>query len=219
MLKRVIVYNALANLQEVPTEKYYDYFTFIDPVFKKTFFTMLNNADVPVAKESIQDRLHYFFNEAPKIVQALVESNVNPELGIATLSLDDEMTTMDFVTKLIALYMSNYEQDGRFANQEFQNEFFGYVKQLYENKHLMNAVADEYKYIFIFLVRKLLWYYTTIDPERDNLYLNGTVDDLLNFILEYSDWYNTYTDTATMVRTDVDTTTIQPEIYEVKTEE
>ena len=82
----------------------------------------------------------------------------------------------------------------------------------------MDLVPDEYKYIFIFLVRKLLWYHTTINPVRDNLYLNGTVDELLNFILEYGDWYNTYTDTATAIIAENETAEIQPEIYEVEKE-
>ena len=221
MLKRVVVYNALANLQEVAKEKYYEYFTFIEPVFKKTFFTMLNNADVPVADDTIEHRLSYFFGEAPKILEALIEAGINTELGIATLALDedegeDKMSVIDFITQLIALYMANYEKDGRFAGPEFQEVFFGYIEKLYKNKDLMDSIPDEYKYVFMFLVRKLLWYHTTINPNRDSLYLNGTVDDLLNFVLMYGDWYNTYANTATAILDNVNTEETQPEIYEVE---
>lgn len=218
MLKRVIVYNAIANLQEVAKEKYYEYFTFIEPVFKKTFFTMLNNADVPIANDTIQHRFSYFLGEAPKILQALIEAGINPELGISTLEVEEpeEMSIIEFITQLIALYMANYEKDGRFAGEDFQEVFFGRIKELYKHKNLMSRLPDEYKYIFIFLIRKLLWYHTTIDPNRDTLYLNGVVDDLLNFVLTYGDWYNAYADVATAIRTDVDETTVQPEIYEVE---
>ena len=219
MLKRVIVYNALANLQELTPDKYYDYFTFIEPVFKKTFFTMFNNADVPVANDTIENRFKYLLGEAPKIFQALLEAGIHPELGVMPINEDDtSMPIVDFITQLMALYMAHYEKDGRFANQHFQDDYFGRIEQLYHNKHLMDLVPDEYKYIFIFLVRKLLWYHTTINPVRDNLYLNGTVDELLNFILEYGDWYNTYTDVATAVTVENETTEIQPEIYEVEKE-
>ena len=151
---------------------------------------MLNNADVPVADDTIEHRLSYFFGEAPKILEALIEAGINTELGIATLALDedegeDKMSVIDFITQLIALYMANYEKDGRFAGPEFQEVFFGYIEKLYKNKDLMDSIPDEYKYVFMFLVRKLLWYHTTINPNRDSLYLNGTVDDLLNFVLMY----------------------------------
>lgn len=227
MLKRVAVYNALANLKELPKEKYYDYFTFIEPNFKKTFFTMLNNADVPVSSINIIDRLEYFLHETPKILEALEEAGIHEHLGIMTLDLDleespvpeyDRLSITDFVTRLMALYLVNYEKDGRFADLGFQYQFFGYIKNLYTNKNLMFQVPDEYKYIFIFLVRKLLWFYTTIDPNRDQLYLDGTVDDLLNFVLEYGDWYNTYTDVATAMRGDINKEEVQLEVYETETE-
>ena len=221
MIKRVIVYNALAKLQEISTEKYYDYFTFIEPVFKKTFFTMFNNADVPVADSDIRNRLLYFSTEAPKILEALIAAGINPELGVApaVMSEDDDgsqMSIINFITELIALYMVNYEKDGRFADEEFQHQFFGRVENLYNNKNLMDSIPDEFKYIFMFLVRKLLWYHTTINPNRDDLYINGTVNDLLEFVLEYGDWYNTYANVATAITDTADVENMQPEVYEVE---
>ena len=119
----------------------------------------------------------------------------------------------EFVRTIIALYLVNYEKDGRFAEESFQEEFFGYIRELYNKRDYAEVIPEEYKFLFQFLVRKLLWYHTTIDKDRDSEYLNGNVEELLNFISENSEWYNYYEGTAS---TNVTGTTTQPEVYEVE---
>ena len=68
MIKRVIVFNNIAKLQPNTVEQYYDYIDFIEPSFKKTFYTMFNNADIPAVSGTIRKRLEYFEGEADKII-------------------------------------------------------------------------------------------------------------------------------------------------------
>lgn len=221
MLKRVIVYNNIANLRNNDEQQYLDYFNFIEPNFVKTFYTMFNTADVPSPLVTIQERLSYFQNEAPKIFSALVEAGIHDDLTISTYDevADTERNEMvqNFVITLISLYLTNYEKDGRFESEEFQEEFFGYIKNLFVNKEIAEIIPDEYKYIFQFLVRKLLWYYTTIDTKRDEEYLSGAVDELLTYVLENSDWYNEYEANATAIRNNAGED-IQLETYQTETE-
>ena len=224
MLKRVVVFNNIANLRENLNSQYEDYFNFIEPNFKKTFYTMFNHADVPVSDHNIRERLEYCFGEAPKILDSLITTGIHEELtyeapvtyGREANSVDAETVIKElreFVTTIISLYLVNYEKDGRFADEAFQEEFFGYIKRLYIKRDYSELIPEEYKYLFQFLVRKLLWYYTTIDKARDSEYLNGNVNELLTFIMDNSEWYNEYEGSAS---TNITGTTTQPEIYETE---
>lgn len=221
MLKRVIVFNNIANLKENSNSQYEDYFNFIEPSFKKTFYTMFNQADIPVSDQGIEKRLEYCFGEAPKILDSLIASGIHEKLNVpATLNLESgtsqetalaEIRT--FVETIISLYLVNYEKDGRFASEDFQEKFFGYIKELYNKRDYAEIVPEEYKFLFHFLIRKLLWYHTTISKKRDSEYLNGTVNELLNFVMDNSEWYNYYEGKAS---TNITGTTTQPEIHEVE---
>lgn len=221
MLKRVVVFNNIANLKENLNSQYEDYFNFIEPTFKKTFYTMFNQADIPVSDQGIEKRLKYCFGEAPKILDSLIASGIHEDFSLpATFSLENETDTeailaeiKDFVKTIIALYLVNYEKDGRYADDKFQEEFFGYIKDLYNKRDYAEIIPEEYKFLFHFLIRKLLWYHTTISKTRDSEYLNGTVEELLNFIMENSEWYNYYEGTAS---TNITGKTTQPEVYETK---
>lgn len=220
MLKRVVVFNNIANLRENLNSQYEDYFNFIEPSFKKTFYTMFNQADVPVSDKGIEARLSYCFNEAPKIFDSLIAAGIHEDISLPTVygTRGEDMTSTleeirEFVRTIIALYLVNYEKDGRFAEENFQEEFFGYIRELYNKRDYAEVIPEEYKFLFQFLVRKLLWYHTTIDKDRDSEYLNGNVEELLNFISENSEWYNYYEGTAS---TNVTGTTTQPEVYEVE---
>lgn len=220
MLKRVVVFNNIANLKENLNSQYEDYFNFIEPSFKKTFYTMFNQADVPVSDKGISARLSYCFKEAPKIFDSLIAVGIHEDISLPTVygTREEDMTSTleeirEFVRTIIALYLVNYEKDGRFAEESFQEEFFGYIRELYNKRDYAEVIPEEYKFLFQFLVRKLLWYHTTIDKDRDSEYLNGNVEELLNFISENSEWYNYYEGTAS---TNVTGTTTQPEVYEVE---
>ena len=192
MIKRVIVFNNIAKLQPNTVEQYYDYIDFIEPSFKNTFYTMFNNADIPAVSGTIRKRLEYFEGEADKIIQALNQGNIhNPIIAEGS----EEWAV---AKELIIMYLTNYEKDGRFEEPDFQELFFGKIKKIYEEQQeVVSNLPDEYIYIYHFLIRKLLWYYTTIDLDRDNKYISGTVDDLLTYIISHSDWYNNYEATAT----------------------
>lgn len=220
MLKRVVVFNNIANLKENLNSQYEDYFNFIQPNFKKTFYTMFNQADVPVSDKSIDERLNYCFTEAPKILDSLISTGIHEELSLPAVygrSIEDNSEILneirEFVQTIIALYLVNYEKDGRYADEAFQEKFFGYIKNLYNKKDFSEVIPEEYKFLFQFLIRKLLWYYTTIDKNRDSEYLSGNVEELLRFIMDNSDWYNDYEGNAS---TNITGTTTQPEIYEVE---
>ena len=60
------------------------------------------------------------------------------------------------------------------------------------NLEKLNQLQDEYIFLYQFLIRKLLWYYTSRASDRDEKYLDGTVTKLLNYITETGEWYNNY---------------------------
>lgn len=192
MIKRVIVFNNIAKLEPNTIQQYYDYIDFIQPPFKKTFYTMFNNVDIPAISGTIQKRIEYFEGEADKIIEALNQT------GIHNPAIEKDTEEWRVIRELIIIYLTNYEKDGRFEKPDFQESFFSRIKKIYnEDQEIVFRLPDEYIYIYHLAVRKLLWYYTTVDLDRDNRYINGDVDELLTYLIKYSDWFNNYEANAT----------------------
>ena len=197
MIKRVIVFNNMALLQPNTEDQYYDYFSFIEPGFKKTFYTLFNNEDVPQADAAPNKRWDYYNNELDKIITALNKANIHSITMKDLLEKDNEILTL--VKTIMSLYLCNYtfyELHERENNPDlaFQDKYMKASQEMFDTINLekLSKLQDEYIFLYQFLIRKLLWYYTSRASDRDEKYLDGTVTKLLNYITETGEWYNNY---------------------------
>lgn len=197
MLKRVIVFNNIALLQPNTEDQYYDYFSFIEPGFKKTFYTLFNNEDIPQAKVTPSERWQYYDKELDKIIAALNRANIHSIKMKDLLEKDNEILTL--TKTIMALYLCNYtfyEEHERVATPDlaFEAKYVETSQKMFDTIDLekLNELQDEYIFLYQFLIRKLLWYYTSRAANRDEKYLDGTVSKLLNYITETGEQYNNY---------------------------